>query len=113
MQSGQFVVFVHLRADTSWLRLSRSERNDIATGALAPIFAKHPDIKHQHFDAEAFDGRVSDVEMIAAPDARYFYDFFEDFRDSRLIAHGYFAIVDIFATFADGYKEFERSLAEG
>lgn len=109
MAAAQFVVFVHLKASLSWLQLSRAERRRISESELGPIFARYPQIVHQHFDAEAFTVRVSDIEMIFAPNAQVFYDFYEEFRDSQLIAHGYFEVIDIFATFADGYKAFEAS----
>ena len=108
MKATQFVVFVHLLADASWLRLSRSERQKIVGTELSPIFEKYPNITHQHFDAEAFSAKVSDIELLSAPNAEEFYMFFEEFRDSALIANQYFSVVDIYPTIADGYKEFER-----
>lgn len=107
MKKCDFVVFVHLKAHVSWLSLSRNERNRIAQTELMPIFKKYPSIKHQHFDAEAFNGRVSDIELFVAPDPQQFYFLFEEFRDSALIAKEYFSVVDIFPSFADGYQAFE------
>lgn len=109
MQEAHFAVFVHLKAEPAWLALSRDERRRITSQEIQPILEKYKDVSHHHFDAEAFSGRSSDIEMFVTPDLRRFYALFEEFRDSSLISKPYFTIVDIFPTLADGYKAFEAN----
>lgn len=108
MKQNPFAIFVHLKADVSWLALTRQERNDFTESKVFPILQKYPNIQHSHFDAEAFSGIASDIEMFTCDDIREFYYFFEEFRDSDLIAKGYFSIINIFPTIADGYVAFEN-----
>lgn len=103
---ARFTVFVHLKAEAAWLALSRDERREVMTREWLPILERHKDVGHQHFDAAAFHGRVSDIEMFATQDLRRFYALFEDFRNSCLIARGYFSIVEILPSLADGYKAY-------
>ncbi|WP_341776946.1 darcynin family protein [Halothiobacillus neapolitanus] len=110
MNQHAFTVFVHLKAEISWLALSRPERNELTQAKIFPILQEHPNVHHTHFDAEAFCGFVSDIEMFSCDDPRQFYFFFEKFRDSELISKGYFTIVNIFPAYADGYVEYENRL---
>lgn len=112
MKQHPFTVFVHLKADIRWLALSRAERQQFTATKVFPLLQKYPDIRHAHFDAEAFSTLASDIEMFSCADLRRFYAFFEEFRDCDLIAQGYFTIVNIFPTIADGYVEFENASAD-
>ncbi|MBC3935298.1 hypothetical protein H8K47_07995 [Undibacterium sp. CY7W] len=109
MNQHPFTIFVHLKADISWLALNRQERKEFTQTKVFPILKNYPDIRHAHFDAEAFSGITSDIEMFTCDDIRRFYSFFEEFRDSELISKGFFSIVNIFPTIADGYVEFEAA----
>ena len=110
MARPAFTVFVHLKADLSWLALSRPARNEIVRDEVLPLLARHPLVAHRHFDAEAFSGAVSDIEVFTCDDPQAFYFFFEAFRDSPLIAKGYFAIQAIYPAYADGYQAYEAQL---
>ena len=107
MISSTFTVFVHLKADISWLALSRKKRDGITQKEVFPLLQKYPELSHQHFDAEAFCGSVSDIEMFTCCDPKQFYFFFEEFRDSIIISSGYFKVIEIYPAYADGYNEFD------
>ena len=109
MQHHPFVFFVHLKAQTSWLKLPRDERNRIVATEIGPLLAKYPEIHHEHFDAEAFSGSVSDIETFRTPDPRRFYHLWEEIRDSSLVAEGHFEVVAILPAIADGFREFEAT----
>lgn len=107
MSDHPFVFFVHLKAAPAWLRLSREERNRRMAQEVGPILQRYPDVSHSHFDAEAFSGKVSDIEVFRTGDSRRFYHLWEELRDSSLVAGEFFEVVEIYPTIADGFEEFE------
>jgi hypothetical protein len=101
-------IFLLLRADPSWLRLTRDQRARIADKSLAAHFST-PGLRLRHFDAEAFHARISDIAVIEAEDPQAYYFAIEALRDSALIAEGYFELVEIIPSFEDGYKAYEAA----
>ncbi len=59
------------------------------------------------FDAEAFTSKCTDVAMFQTEDLKKYYFVIEKLRDSILITHPYFEIVEIIPTIEDGFREFE------
>jgi hypothetical protein len=106
----KMTVFLMLWASPDWLRLSREARNQIATEAMAAAFAEG-EIEVRHFDAEAFNARISDVAMITAGRAEDIYFTIERLRDTPLITEGYFKVVEIVPAFEDGFRRFEVAQA--
>lgn len=100
-------VFVLLKTTTSWLRLSRDERNSIADEVLSNVIVNN-DVTLRMFDAEAFTTRCTDVAMFQAKDIQSFYFAIERLRDSVLITEPYFEMIEIIPTIEDGFKIFEE-----
>ncbi|NNP72497.1 hypothetical protein A7P53_07945 [Acinetobacter defluvii] len=101
-----FTIFVLLKTTTAWLRLERSERNKIADEVFSQLF-QDENITLRMFDAEAFTTKCTDVAMFQTEDMKQYYFLTERLRDSILITHPYFEIVEIIPTIEDGFRLFE------
>lgn len=101
-----FTIFVLLKTTTAWLRLERSERNKIADEVFSQLF-QDENITLRMFDAEAFTTKCTDVAMFQTEDMKQYYFLIERLRDSILITHPYFEIVEIIPTIEDGFRLFE------
>ncbi len=105
-----YVFFVMLRATPAWLALSRARRKALGDEHLGPILQAHAGkLRMRYFDAEAFTAQCSDLMMIETTDPKHHYYFMEQLRDSVLITHPYFEVVQIVPTLEDGYQAFEAS----
>ncbi|WP_425101037.1 darcynin family protein [Tropicibacter sp. S64] len=104
----QLTVFLMLMATPEWLALDRLERARLSGSALDAAFADTT-VSFRFYDAEAFSARVSDVMVITADTARDYYFVIERLRDTALIAHRYFQIVEIVPAFENGFREFEAA----
>lgn len=104
----KLTIFLLLRADASWLKLSREQRAQIAEKSLGARFSA-PGLRLRHFDAEAFHARISDVAVIEAEDPKAYYFAIEALRDSALIAEGYFELVEIIPSYEDGFRAYEAA----
>lgn len=103
-----FSVFVLLKTKADWLRLERGRRNEIADNAFSQIF-KNDSISVRLFDAEAFTSRCTDVALFQMEDIKEYYFAMERLRDSILITHPYFEIVEIIPSIENGFKLFEKN----
>lgn len=101
-----FTIFVLLKTTTAWLRLERSERTKIADEVFSQLF-QDENITLRMFDAEAFTTKCTDVAMFQTEDMKQYYFLIERLRDSILITHPYFEIVEIIPTIEDGFRLFE------
>lgn len=101
-----FTIFVLLKTTTAWLRLERSERTKIADEVFSQLF-QDENITLRMFDAEAFTTKCTDVAMFQTEDMKQYYFLIERLRDSLLITHPYFEIVEIIPTIEDGFRLFE------
>ena len=101
-----FTIFILLKTTNEWLKLKRTDRNQIADQAFAHIF-KDESVSLKMFDAEAFTSKCTDVAMFQTEDLKKYYFVIERLRDSILITHPYFEIVEIIPTIEDGFREFE------
>lgn len=107
----RYVFFTHLRATPAWLALSRQRRKDLGAQHLGPILQSHAGkLSMRYFDAEAFTAQCSDLMMTETLDPRHHYFFMEQLRDSPLITHPYFEVVQIVPTVEDGYQAYEQTL---
>lgn len=101
-----FTIFVLLKTTTAWLWLERSERTKIADEVFSQLF-QDENITLRMFDAEAFTTKCTDVAMFQTEDMKQYYFLIERLRDSILITHPYFEIVEIIPTIEDGFHLFE------
>lgn len=101
-------VFVFLKTKTDWLRLERSKRNEIADSVFAQMF-KDNNISVRLFDAEAFTSKCTDIALFQMEDIKEYYFAIERLRDSVLITHPYFEIVEIIPSIENGFKLFEKN----
>ncbi|MDM1764154.1 MULTISPECIES: darcynin family protein [unclassified Acinetobacter] len=101
-----FTIFILLKTTTEWLKLERKQRNQIADDAFSKIF-KDESVSLKMFDAEAFSAKCTDVAMFQTENLKNYYFVIERLRDSVLITHPYFEIIDIIPTIEDGFKLFE------
>ncbi len=108
-----YVFFVMLRATPAWLALSRARRKALGDEHLGPILQAHAgQLRMRYFDAEAFTAQCSDLMMTETKDPKHHYFFMEQLRDSALITHPYFEVVQIVPTVENGYQAFEASVAQ-
>lgn len=108
-----YAFFVHLRATTAWLQLPRERRNALTAEHLHPLLGPGAGLAMRYFDAEAFSASCSDVMLVETPDPRAWYFFMERLRDSPLIAHPYFDVVQIVPAIEGGFEAFERHESHG
>ena len=101
-----FTIFVLLKTTTDWLKLDRKERNKITDHAFSDIF-KDESVTLKLFDAEAFSTKCTDIAMFQTEDMQNYYFVIERLRDSVLITHPYFEIIEIIPTIEDGFRLFE------
>lgn len=107
----RYAFFLHLRALPQWLRLPRSERGVLAQQHLLNLVPRYEGrLTLRHFDAEAFSAPCSDVMLVETADPVLHYDLMERLRDSPLITHPYFEVLQIIPTIEDGYQAFEQGL---
>jgi len=104
----KLTIFLLLRADASWLKLSRDRRAKVTEQSLGAIF-KGPGMRLRHFDAEAYHARISDIAVIEADDPQAYYFAIESLRDSALISEGYFELVEIIPSYEDGFRAYEAA----
>lgn len=105
----KLTIFLLLRATPEWLALDRNQRRDLSTAALNAAFPDET-VSFRFFDSEAFNARVSDVMVLTAEAAKDVYFTMERLRDTPMIAHRYFDLVDIIPAFENGYQVFEDAL---
>ena len=89
-------IFLLLRADPSWLRLTRDQRAQIADKSLAAHFST-PGLRLRHFDAEAFHARISDIAVIEAEDPQAYYFAVEALRDSASVSYTHLTLPTIYS----------------
>ncbi|MEV5375795.1 MULTISPECIES: darcynin family protein [Streptomyces] len=95
-----------------WLALSREQRNAMRAQHLEPVFAAYADrVKARFFDAEAFNGRISDFAVLETGDLGSYYFLIEALRDTPVIAEGYLTFNDVFLGVEDGFHAYEQALA--
>jgi hypothetical protein len=104
-------VFMLLRAQPSWLRLSRQARQDFIAAEVAPILARHPEVSLRFFDAEAFSGRCSDVAVWRVDDLKSWSFLMDALRDTAFFAEPYFEVVDIIPALEEAYAEYDAAQA--
>ncbi|MEU3778819.1 darcynin family protein [Streptomyces sp. NPDC032472] len=94
-----------------WLALSRAERNQMRSTHIEPLFAAYADrITARFYDAEAFNGRVSDFAVLETEDLGAYYFLIEAMRDTPLISDGYLILGEILVGVRDGFQAYERAL---
>ena len=103
----RYTIFMLLKAEPAWLRLSRRERNTIAEGALGAALAGLT-VSHRHFDAEAFCGACSDVAVFETESLTDYYVAIERLRDTVIFSEPFFSVVSIIPALEDGFRNFER-----
>ncbi|GAA3080900.1 hypothetical protein GCM10020000_78460 [Streptomyces olivoverticillatus] len=97
-----------------WLALSREQRNAMRAQHLEPVFAAYADrVKARFFDAEAFNGRISDFAVLETEDLGAYYFLVEALRDTPVIAEGYLTFNDVFLGVEDGFHAYEQALDAG
>ncbi|MFJ9824285.1 darcynin family protein [Streptomyces sp. NPDC101160] len=95
-----------------WLGLSRAERSAMRATHIEPIFAAYADrITARFFDAEAFNGKMSDFAVLETEDLGAYYFLIEALRDTPLISGGYLVLGEILIGVQDGFQAYERTLA--
>jgi len=102
----RYNVFVLLKTTPAWLAMSRSERDGFSAAIMEAALAG-TDIRVNHFDAEAFSGRCTDIAQFEASDLRTFYGVMERLRGSALFSVPYFEVVDIIPSIRNGYREID------
>ena len=107
-----YVYFVHVRTTPAWLQLDRERRRVLAELHVYQPLEEFLDLKMRYFDAEAFTGRLTDIMMFETPSPENYYFFIERFRDSPLIAEGYFEVVDIIPALEEGFQTYEAMLED-
>ena len=109
----KYAFFVMLRANTAWLALPRARRRALADQHLGPILqAQQGRLRMRYFDAEAFTAQCSDVMMTETEDPKQHYFFMEQLRDSALITHPYFEVLQIVPTIEEGYQAYEKETGQ-
>jgi hypothetical protein len=108
----RLTVFLLLKAAPAWLRLQREERFRVAEAAFATAF-KTSTLRLRYFDSEAFSSRVSDVAMLEADDLEAYYFAIERLRDTPLLSHPFFEIVEVIPALENGHQAFEAAEARG
>jgi hypothetical protein len=107
-----YVFFTLLRATPAWLALTRQRRKELGDEHLgAALQARAGTLRMRYFDAEAFTALGSDLMMTETEDPKHHYFFMEQLRDSPLITHPYFEVVQIIPTVEDGYQAYEEALS--
>ena len=105
----KYGIVIRYEFDTSWLRLSREQRNEREQVFQKDIVGPFVDkMSVRHFDAEAFATDYSDFLLVETNDLKTYYYFIEKLRDSQFIAQGWVRIRDISIGLQDGYKEYEN-----
>ncbi|MEV0411700.1 darcynin family protein [Streptomyces sp. NPDC050448] len=94
-----------------WLALTRAERNEMRATHIEPVFARYADrITARFYDAEAFNGRISDFAVLETEDLGSYYFLIEALRDTPLITDGYLVLGEILIGVRDGFQAYERTL---
>lgn len=104
-------VFMLLKAQPSWLRLSRQARQDFLAAEVAPILARYPAVSLRFFDAEGFTGRCSDVAVWQAGDLKSWSFLMDALRDTAFFAEPYYEVVDIIPALEEAYAEYDAEAA--
>ena len=104
-----YVVFVHLTALPSWLRLDRDQRAAVVERDVTPSLAAHPAITARWVDVEAFTADSSDILLVETDALRDWNHLFEALRDTSLFAVPYFRLDRILIGAQDGFRDYEAT----
>ena len=104
-------LFMLLRSQPAWLRLSRQGRQDFIAAEVAPILARYPAVTLRFFDAEAFTGRCTDVAMWTAQDLKSWSFLMDALRDTAFFSAPYYEVVDIIPALENAYAEYDAEAA--
>ncbi|MBY0572732.1 MAG: hypothetical protein K2P84_03540 [Undibacterium sp.] len=107
-----FTIFLHVRATSNWLSLSRQQRATIFDQHVQQPIQASPALRMRYFDAEAFHARVSDVILIETEDLKAYYFFIENLKDSPIFSEQFFTLIDIIPSIENGFLEYEATLTE-
>ena len=103
----RFVVFVHLTALPSWLRLPHERRAAVRADELLTAFATHPRIHTQWIDVESYSAASSDILIAHVTDLADWNLLFEKLRDTSFFSEPYFRVDQILVGIEDGYRAAE------
>jgi len=103
------LIFVHVTALPSWLRLSRPERAAVVAEHAGPALAAYSEVTVRWIDVEAFTAESSDVLLCETDDLRAWNRFFEALRDTPIFAQPYFRLDRILIGAEEGYRDYEES----
>ena len=109
MTAPIFTFFMSLRSQSSWLALSRQQRQDYLAATVRPILARYPQVKLRFYDAEAFTGRCTDMAVWETSDLRAYYFLIDALRDTAFLGLPYFEVLDIVPGVEDGYQEYDEN----
>jgi hypothetical protein len=109
--SKPLTLFMLLRSQPSWLRLSRAERQAFIAAEIAPILERYPAVSLRFFDAEAFTGRCTDVLVWTAADLKSWSFLMDALRDTAFFAAPYYEVVDIIPALENAYADYDAEAA--
>ncbi|MDQ0463981.1 hypothetical protein QO010_001752 [Caulobacter ginsengisoli] len=104
-------LFMLLRSQPAWLRLSRQARQDFIAAEVAPILARYPAVTLRFFDAEAFTSRCTDVAVWTAQDLKSWSFLMDALRDTAFFSAPYYEVVDIIPALENAYAEYDAEAA--
>lgn len=102
-KAARYVIFVHLTALPSWLRLSRGERDQLVERHANPVLAAHPEVRIRWIDVEAFAADSSDVLIAETTDVQAWHRLFDALRDTPLFAEPYFRLDRLYVGIEDDH----------
>ena len=88
--------FILMNATKAWLTLTPMEREQFVVAEVEPIFATSPSVRITFYDAEAFNGRCSDIAVFESASIDDYMVVVDALRNSKLYTIPYFDIIDIF-----------------
>lgn len=110
----KYLMVMTYKFSSSWLAMSREQRNRFNEARLGPILAACNDrVRLRFFDAEAFRADVSDFVLFEFEDPKDYYFLMEKLRDTELFTQEWLTVKDFFMGIEGGYQAFEKEVHHG
>ena len=101
-------IYLHFKAQTKWLGLSRSERRKIFQDDVKNLIEKYTSLSFCWVDLEGFSADVTDIAELSTQDLKNYYFFIEELKDSRIFTQAYFDLVKIQIGIVEGFINYEK-----
>lgn len=106
----QYGFIVNLEFYPQWLSLARTERRELAQDLYEIVSRYAGKVQVEFYDADALHGGFTDFVICRTDDIKHYHYMWEEIRDTRAYAGGYFKIVGVTVGIREAFRAFETEV---